>query len=157
MKRIFPVLVSVFCLLPIVATAEVASWPEFRGPTGDGKADGNIPLVIDDSVVKWKVDIHGKGWSSPVVWGNQIWLTTATEDGKQMFVICVDRQSGKIVHDKLLISSEKPDFCHPMTYRLCVRFLQASSILVESRSMIRSCAGELMPSGCYRHRNSMHP
>ncbi|MEM7312608.1 MAG: PQQ-binding-like beta-propeller repeat protein [Planctomycetota bacterium] len=114
MKRLFPVLVSVLCLLPLVASAEVASWPEFRGPTGDGKAAGNIPLVIDDSVVKWKVDIHGKGWSSPVVWDDQIWLTTATEDGKQMFVVCVDRQSGKIVHDKLLISSEEPDFCHPM-------------------------------------------
>jgi hypothetical protein len=31
------------------------------------------------------VDIPGKGWSSPVIWGNQIWLTTATDDGKQSF------------------------------------------------------------------------
>jgi outer membrane protein assembly factor BamB len=95
--------------------AEVDSWPEFRGPTGDGHANSSrIPLEIDQSVVRWQVPIHGKGWSSPVAWENQIWLTTATEDGTKMSVICVDRKSGKIVHDKLLVENSEPDFCHPM-------------------------------------------
>ena len=63
--------------------------------------------------MKWRVDIHGKGWSSPVIWKEQIWLTTATEDGKQMYAICVDRETGRIVHDILVFENEQPRFCHP--------------------------------------------
>ena len=67
--------------LPVLVLAEDI-WPEYRGPSGDGHAtDADLPDKIDDGVVQWKTAIHGKGWSSPVVWGKQIWLTTATEDG----------------------------------------------------------------------------
>ena len=63
------------------------NWPEFRGPSGDGHAVGaGIPVEINEAKnVKWKTPIHGRGWSSPVVWDEQIWLTTATEDGNKMF------------------------------------------------------------------------
>ena len=49
------------------------NWPEFRGPHGDGHADAkNLPLTWSDTEnVRWKTAIHDKGWSSPVVWGNQ--------------------------------------------------------------------------------------
>ncbi len=60
-----------------------------------------------------EVAIHDKGWSSPVIWGNQIWLTTATADGHKLFVICVDRETGKILHDIKLFDVEKPGFCIP--------------------------------------------
>jgi outer membrane protein assembly factor BamB len=63
--------------------------------------------------IQWKVDIHGRGWSSPVVWRDQIWLTTATEDGRQMYAICVAADTGRIVHDILVFENEKPQFCHP--------------------------------------------
>jgi outer membrane protein assembly factor BamB len=91
-------------------TSAAENWPQFRGPTGDGHTDAvGLPLTwSDEQNVTWKTPIHGRGWSSPVVWGNQIWLTTATADGKQMFVLCVDRQTGKIVHDLKLFDNEKP-------------------------------------------------
>lgn len=91
------------------------NWPEFRGPTADGHADGGVlPLQVDKKAnLKWKTAIHGKGWSSPVVWGNQVWLTTATEDGKRMSAICVDLDSGEIIRDQVIHQNESPAFCHP--------------------------------------------
>ena len=110
----FAFVVVVFHLLPTLLAA-ANNWPEFRGPAGDGRADhAKLPVAIDQSVVQWQTPIHGKGWSSPVVWGNQIWLTTATEDGKRMSVVCVDRTNGKVIHDVVVIENAEPEFCHPM-------------------------------------------
>jgi outer membrane protein assembly factor BamB len=89
-------------------------WPQFRGPTGDGQAEASeLPLTwSEDSNIKWKRPIHGRAWSSPVVWDDQIWLTTATEDGTQLFAICVDRATGRVVHDLKLFDVETPQFAH---------------------------------------------
>ena len=56
------------------------NWPEFRGPSGDGHSDAvGLPIRWSETEnVKWKVPIHGKAWSSPVIAGEQIWLTSAT-------------------------------------------------------------------------------
>ena len=63
----------------LVAVAE--TWPQFRGPGGQGHADGQrAPLHWSESEhVRWKTPIPGRGWSSPVVLGDRIWLTTAVE------------------------------------------------------------------------------
>lgn len=89
------------------------NWPEFRGPTADGHATSQkLPVEFgDDKLVVWKTAIHDKGWSSPVVWGSQIWVTTGLKDGKQLFAVAVDRDSGKIVHDIKVFDVEKPQFC----------------------------------------------
>ena len=106
-----------FCapLLLTILSAALASagetWPEFRGPTGDGHADASgLPVTWSESEnVVWKTPIHDRGWSSPVIWQGQIWLTTATADGRQMFAVCVDRSSGKIVHDVKVLEPAKLD------------------------------------------------
>ena len=59
--------------------------------------------------VCWKTPIHDHGWSSPVIWQDQIWVTTATEDGKQLYAVCVDRQTGKIVHDVKVFDVAAPE------------------------------------------------
>jgi outer membrane protein assembly factor BamB len=89
-------------------------WPQFRGPTGDGQSDATaLPLKFSDTEnVKWKTAIHGKGWSSPVIWGSQIWLTTATEDGTKLSVLCLDKDSGKVLRDEVLFTVATPQFCH---------------------------------------------
>ena len=98
-----------------IALVGADNWPEYRGPHGNGRADdAHLPLQIDADQVRWSTAIHGRGWSSPVVWGDQIWLTTATTDGKKMYVICVDRRDGSVVHDLLVFENENPDFCHPL-------------------------------------------
>ncbi len=102
-------------LLSLAATALSADdWPQFRGPAGDGHADAaGLPVAFSETEgVKWKTPIHGKAWSSPVIRGSQIWLTTATEDGTELSAVCVDKESGKIVRDSVLFRVANPQFCH---------------------------------------------
>ena len=81
--------------------------------------------------VRWKTPIHGKGWSSPVIWGDQIWLTTATEDGKQMSAIQIDRDSGKIVRDLLVFTPAEPQFCHPFnSYASCTPAIEEGRVYI---------------------------
>jgi outer membrane protein assembly factor BamB len=96
--------------------AEQAQWPQFRGPDGLGTsaAAKNLPLTWGENRnVRWKTAIHGRAWSSPVVLGTQVWLTTATEDGRQLFAVAVDRQNGKILHDLKLFDVAQPQYAHP--------------------------------------------
>jgi outer membrane protein assembly factor BamB len=91
-----------------------ADWPQFRGPRGDGHAASALPLAWDEiKNVKWKTAIHGRGWSSPVISGNQVWLTTATPDGRELSALAVDRLTGTILHDLRLFKVETPQYAHP--------------------------------------------
>lgn len=92
---------SLLGLLVAITSQAADNWPEFRGPHADGRADAkNLPLTWSETEnVVWKTAIHDKGWSSPVIWGNQIWLTTATEKGDKCWAVCVDKESGKVLHD----------------------------------------------------------
>ncbi|HZM89560.1 MAG TPA: PQQ-binding-like beta-propeller repeat protein [Blastocatellia bacterium] len=91
------VFVILFLCLPVLAE----DWPEFRGPTGQGHStETGLPLTWSETKnVKWKTAIPGKGWSSPAILGDRIWLTTATEDGKSLRAICVDRNTGAITQN----------------------------------------------------------
>ena len=102
---------SLFATLMLVAHDD---WPQYRGPLGNGHASSTgLPLTWSETNrVKWKTPIHDRGWASPVVLGSQIWLTTATEDGRQLFAVCVDRESGRITHDLQLFEVENPQFAH---------------------------------------------
>lgn len=90
------------------------NWPQLLGPKGDGHAtNSSIPSEWSETKnVAWKTKIHGQGWSSPVIWKNQIWLTTAKEDGTEFFAICVDRESGKVIHDLKIFDESEPRFKH---------------------------------------------
>jgi outer membrane protein assembly factor BamB len=92
------------------APAAEQSWWQFRGPTGDGHSTAtHLPLEWDESRnVAWKTPIHDRGWSSPVIWGNQVWLTTATKDGQRLFAVCLDKDTGRIVRDLQVFDVESP-------------------------------------------------
>jgi outer membrane protein assembly factor BamB len=92
-----------------------SAWPEFRGPHGDGTADAkSLPLKWGENEnISWHVPIHGRAWSSPVIEEDRIWLSSATPDGKQLFAVCVDLKTGKIIHDLKLFDVEKPQYAHP--------------------------------------------
>src|SRR5687767_1992319 len=76
-------------------------WPQFRGPTGQGVSEERgLPLTWSENKnVRWKVAIPGRGWSSPVVVGERIWLTTATDEGKSLRAIAIDRNTGAIIQN----------------------------------------------------------
>lgn len=107
---------SVFLLLVILGSplGYTQSWREFRGDQANGLSlSSKLPLAWDESnSVQWKAAIHGRGWSSPVVDGNEIWLTTATEDGLKMYVVCVQLNSGAIIQDRLVFENTQvqPDY-----------------------------------------------
>jgi len=130
MLRICVCLSVSLCSLSVFAAD---NWPEFRGPAGDGRtAATKLPVTWSETEnVKWKTAIHGKGWSSPVIWDDQIWLTTAPVDGKQMQAVCIDKNTGKVVHDLTVFEIEKPAFCHDMnSYATPTPAIEAGRVFV---------------------------
>jgi outer membrane protein assembly factor BamB len=86
-------LAALTVLLAPVATAE--DWPEFRGPTGQGhSSEGNLPLSWTARNIRWKTPVPGRGWSSPSVAGNHVWLTTAIGEGRSLRLLGFDRETG---------------------------------------------------------------
>jgi outer membrane protein assembly factor BamB len=96
----------------VVALIAFGQWPQFRGPEGDGVSTATgLPVTWSETEnVRWKTAIHGRGWSSPVILGRQIWLTTATPDGKQLFALAVDKETGKILHDLKVFDVPNPQY-----------------------------------------------
>ena len=110
MKRL---LISLL-LLSFSPLQAVENWPQFRGPAGDGMATNSAPPTSwsEDENIAWKTEIHGLGWSSPVVFGDQVWLTTATPDGKELSALCLDKKTGEILLDQKLFDIAEPQFAH---------------------------------------------
>lgn len=89
-------------------------WPAFRGAAGDGRADAARLAVhwSEADNVTWRTFIPGRAWSSPVVHGNEVWLTTATEDGTELGVVCVDLASGSILRERKVFDVADPAEVH---------------------------------------------
>jgi len=97
-----PAIVAGVCLqisfLSIAGAGD--SWPQFRGPNAGHTEITNLPLTWSETEhVKWKTPLPGTGWSSPVVAGKQIWMTTALEEGESLHALCCDLDSGKLLLD----------------------------------------------------------
>ncbi|HEY2786173.1 MAG TPA: PQQ-binding-like beta-propeller repeat protein [Fimbriiglobus sp.] len=91
-----------FLLLTASPLLAADDWNQFRGPTGDGIAPASSKPPVkwsEKENVRWKTAIHDKGWSSPVVWGDKVWVTTAQEKGKSFYVLGLDVNTGKVLHD----------------------------------------------------------
>lgn len=93
------------------------SWPDFRGPSGTGHAsvphdqkNRDIPLHWSETEnLLWKTAVPFLGHSGPVLMENQVWVTTAKENGREFFVVCLDATSGKELLNKKIFSSEDPE------------------------------------------------
>src|SRR5262245_40035565 len=99
-----PFRTSVLLLLSFVLIGQVAGgdWPRFRGPDGSAiSADDTVPTEWGDKKnLKWKLDLPGKGYSSPIVVGKRVFVTCYSGDGGNQsglkrHLVCVDRDSGK--------------------------------------------------------------
>ncbi len=128
--------------LSVLNSALAANWPQWRGPGGQGiSAEKNLPNEWSSTKnIKWKTPIAGRSHSSPIVWGNRVFLTTAIEgvlvpgakavkhmaggqeflhpdsvgaDHKQTFkVICIDRETGKILWEQVAFEGTPYDNRH---------------------------------------------
>ena len=134
---------SLFLALTLMASANAGQdWPQFRGPSGDGHSDAkNLPLNWSESEnITWKVPVHGRGWSSPVVVGSQVWMTSATPDGRQLSVIVVDKKSGKVLFDKKLYDVAEPQFAHKFnSYASPTPVAEAGRVFVTWGSPATAC------------------
>jgi outer membrane protein assembly factor BamB len=94
-----PLAVLALVLLATPCLAE--NWPRFRGPTGQGvSTEKNLPTRWSNTEnVAWKTPLPGEAWSSPIVWGDHVFVTTATDNGASCHVIALSRKDGKILWD----------------------------------------------------------
>jgi len=114
-----------------------ANWPQFRGPQASGLDTNSAALerwdVVKGENIRWKTSIPGLGHSSPIIWGDRIYLTTAVKPGKadlkvglygdiesstdvgpqEWRVLAIDRANGKIVWDKLGYTAKPRIKRHP--------------------------------------------
>jgi len=107
-------LISIFQLYLFSQAQNTDNWTHFRGSNMDGHAKvKTAPLHWSDSTnVEWKVPVKGLGWSSPVVFGNQIWLTSAAKDGKEFYTLCYDLKTGKLLDEKTIFTATDPQRIH---------------------------------------------
>ncbi|MBI1898059.1 MAG: PQQ-binding-like beta-propeller repeat protein [Acidobacteria bacterium] len=127
------------CLLALVAMAARAeNWPSFRGGSARGVAESEkLPVKWSTSTgenIAWKTEIPGLGHSSPVIWGDRIFLTTAVSANRNMVferelkgpidrrqdrarqefrVLGIDKKSGRIVWNELAAAAEPRVLRHP--------------------------------------------
>ena len=94
---IFPI-----TILLAATFAPAENWPRFRGPTGQGHcSESNLPTKWSPTEnIAWETPIPGQGWSSPIVWDNKIFLTTATDGGISCRILCLDAKTGQILFNK---------------------------------------------------------
>ena len=84
------------------------NWPQFRGPTAQGlSVETQVPLKWSATEnLAWKTPVPGESWSSPIVWGNHVFVTTATDNGQSCRVVALDRKTGKVRWDREVFRQE---------------------------------------------------
>lgn len=82
-------------------------WTRFRGPNGSGVSPAtNLPARWEDTDYLFRVELPGAGHSSPVAWGQRVFLTSAADDGATRIVLCLDAVSGAILWTRTFPASE---------------------------------------------------
>ncbi len=96
----------------LLASPTAADWPQFRGPLGGGHStETGLPLRWSETEnVTWKAVVPGRGFSSPVVHGGKVWLTTALEEERSLRALGFDLASGALLHD---VEVFRPDTWQP--------------------------------------------
>ncbi|MGE5394188.1 MAG: PQQ-binding-like beta-propeller repeat protein, partial [Candidatus Saccharibacteria bacterium] len=91
------------------------NWTHLRGNNLDGHSmSSQAPTSWSETDhVLWKTEIRGVAWSSPVVFGNQVWTSSATLNGEELFAVCTDFNSGKIIREISLFKPDSVQHIHP--------------------------------------------
>jgi outer membrane protein assembly factor BamB len=160
------------CLLLAATLAAVATsifaaeWPEWRGPGGQGHAVATgLPVSWSETKnVTWKTELPGRAWSSPVIEGKHIWLTTAIEtpakkeDGDRRLksntgnqpltvlekvefrALCVDRDSGKLTQNIVILTAREPQWVHALnSYASCTPVIEDGKLYCHFGAMGSAC------------------
>ncbi len=114
-RRSFAFMLALSAACSAVRVQAETRWPRWRGPIGDGhSAEQDLPVRWDPNAVAWKTEIKGRGQSSPIVWDERIFLTTASEDGLQRSVLCINRADGSLAWEQTVPWKGEPEPLHKM-------------------------------------------
>jgi outer membrane protein assembly factor BamB len=82
-------------------------WPAWRGPRGDGTStETGVPVRWSAAeAIAWKAPVPGKGHSSPVVWGDRVFVTTCIENDERRMLLCFDRRTGVRLWDRVVLTA----------------------------------------------------
>ncbi|MGE5448198.1 MAG: PQQ-binding-like beta-propeller repeat protein, partial [Bacteroidales bacterium] len=113
LKISFLFLSVISCLLSYSQNQE--NWTHLRGTHLDGHSlSSQAPTTwSENNHVLWKTEIRGVAWSSPVVFGDQVWTSSATLNGEELFAVCTDFNSGKIIKEISLFKPDSVQHIHP--------------------------------------------
>jgi outer membrane protein assembly factor BamB len=100
--------VNLFVFISFSQNSE--TWTHLRGSNLDGRALSiTAPIHWSETEnIVWKAPVKGLAWSSPVIFGKQIWVTSASHDGKELYAICYDFESGKLIRELTLFKPGDP-------------------------------------------------
>ena len=105
----FKYLIFILTLLIVnsISVTQAQNWPNFRGPNGDGTSiETNVPTRWDSKTnVVWKSPVPGIGHSSPIIWGDKLFITTALSETQEKLLLCYDCKSGHLLWQKTVIKS----------------------------------------------------
>lgn len=113
-----PSLRSLYAALLLTSPGFADNWPGWRGPTGQGvTAETTLPTKWSATEnVKWKTPLPDAGNSTPVVWGDQVFLTQATDKGKKRSLLCLNRKDGSTAWEKTVAFDGKEQIHGTNTY-----------------------------------------
>ena len=94
------------------------NWPGWRGPSGDGVSAGKgIPTKWSSKEnIAWRIAVRGEGHSSPIVWGDKVFLTSSLTEKNKRILLCIDRLSGQTVWQRDVVQSP-PETVHRLNSR----------------------------------------
>ena len=94
------------------------NWPGWRGPSGDGISAGKgIPTKWSSKEnIAWRIAVRGEGHSSPIVWGDKVFLTSSLTEKNKRILLCIDRLSGQTVWQRDVVQSP-PETIHRLNSR----------------------------------------
>jgi outer membrane protein assembly factor BamB len=97
----------VFCLLLLSQAVQAENWPAWRGPRLDGTSqETGIPIKWSlNENIRWKTEIPGEGFSSPIVWNDQIFLETALTEKEERQVLCIQKKDGNILWQRTVVTA----------------------------------------------------
>ena len=91
-SAVFTRVLALTCVLGAIGVAADPNWPRFRGPNGSGQsgADAKLPTEWTEASSAWSAQLPGEGNSSPVIWGERVFVTSAVDRGEQRVLMCFD-------------------------------------------------------------------
>jgi outer membrane protein assembly factor BamB len=99
--------IILFFILSSISVCQAQNWPGWRGPNGDGTSmETDLPVRWDSVTnVVWKTPVPGKGYSSPVIWKDKLFITTAIIESHEKVLLCYGSKSGKLLWKKTVLNT----------------------------------------------------